>query len=73
MEAEQVIGRFADLAAEKRLAMQDTMLLRLRALAACARGDEVAFGALAEDYLAMAQSYGYEGHVARAKAMIEGS
>jgi hypothetical protein len=70
-EAELVIDRFADLAAEKRWAMLDTMLLRLRALAARGRGDEVAYRDLAENYRAMAQYFGYEGHLDWAEAMIE--
>jgi len=48
-------------------------LLRLRALLAHARCDDVAYRELASRYHAMAESLGFEGHIAWAEAMIEGS
>jgi class 3 adenylate cyclase len=45
-------------------------LLRLRALLARARGDDVTYRDLASSYHTMAKSLGFEGHVASAEAMI---
>ena len=47
-------------------------LLRLRALLARARGDDDAHRDLANRYRAMAESLGFEGHIAWAMAMIAG-
>ena len=47
-------------------------LLRLHALLARARGDDVGYRDLASRYRAMAESLGFEGHIAWAQAMIEG-
>ena len=71
-EAQEEIHRLANLAAETRGAVPDILLLRLRTLLARARGDKVAHRDLAARYLAMAESLGFEGHIAWAKAMIEG-
>ena len=49
--------------------MLEITLLRLRALLARARGDDVAYRDLAMRYRAMAESLGYEGHIAWAGAM----
>ena len=54
-------------------AMRDITLLRLRALLARARGDDVAYRDLVGRYRAMAESLGFEGHIAWAEAMIEKS
>ncbi len=51
--------------------MREITLLRLRALLAQARGDDVACRDLVSRYRAMAESLGYEGHIAWAKAMID--
>ena len=69
-EAQQVIDRLANLPAGEGSAILEITLLRLRALLARARGDDVAFRDLAERYGAMAQSFDYEGHTAWAEAMI---
>jgi len=50
--------------------MCDIWLLRLRALLARARGDDVAYRDLVGRYRAMAGSLGFEGHIAWAEAMI---
>ena len=50
-------------------AMLEITLLRLRALLARARGDDVAYRDLASRYRAMAESLGFEGHIAWAEAM----
>jgi hypothetical protein len=67
-EAQAAIDRFANLPNDG-LAMLDITLLRLRALQARARGDEVANRELVDRYREMAESLGYEGHIAWAKAM----
>ena len=59
-------------AADDGSAMRDITLLRLRALLARARGDDVAYRDLVSRYRAMAESLGFEGHIAWAEAMIEG-
>ena len=53
-------------------AIREITLLRLRALLARARGDDVAYRDLVSRYRAMAESLGFEGHIAWAGAMIEG-
>jgi hypothetical protein len=69
LEAEAAIIRLADAPAEDGLAIRDIWLLRLRALLAEARGDDVTYRDLASRYCAMAESLGFEGHIAWAKAM----
>ena len=51
--------------------MRDIWLLRLPALLARARGDDVAYRELVSRYREMAESLGFEGHIAWAEAMIE--
>jgi hypothetical protein len=48
---------------------RDLSVVRLRALLAPARGDETTYQYLVRDYRAMAESLGYEGHMARAEGM----
>ena len=69
-EAQEAIGRLANLPATEDWAMLQITLLRLRALLSCARGDEVAYRDLVERYRAMAHSLGFEGHIAWADAMM---
>ena len=71
-EAQEAIDRLANLPADEGSAMRDITLLRLRALLARARGDDVAYRDLVNRYRAMAESLGFEGHIAWAEAMIEG-
>jgi class 3 adenylate cyclase len=71
-EAQETIDRLARLRADQDSAVREITLLRLRALLAGARGDDVAYRDLAERYRAMAESLGFEGHIAWAKAMVEG-
>ena len=71
-EAQEAIDRLANLSADDGSAMLDITLLRLRALLARARGDDVAYRDLVNRYRAMAESLGFEGHIAWAEAMIEG-
>ncbi len=70
-EAQEAIDRLASLS-HHGSAMPAITLLRLRALLARARADDVAFRDLAGRYHAMAKSLGFEGHIAWAEAMIEG-
>ena len=70
-EAQQAIDLLANLWVDDGSAILEITLLRLRALMARARGDEVACRDLVSRYRAMAESLGYEGHIAWAKAMIE--
>jgi len=68
-EAEAAIERLATAPAEEGLVIRDIWLLRLRALLARARRDDVAYRDLVSRYRAMAESLGFEGHIAWAKAM----
>jgi hypothetical protein len=68
-EAQAAIDRLANLPAAKGLAVRDIWLLRLRALLAQARGDDLTYRDLANRYLVMARSLGFEGHIAMAEAM----
>ena len=68
-EAQEAIGRLANLSADDGSAMVKITLLRLRALLARARGDDVAYRDLVSRYRAMAESLGFEGHIAWAEAM----
>jgi len=52
--------------------IREIWLLRLRALLTRARGDDVTYRDLVSRYRAMAESLGFEGHIAWAKALIEG-
>jgi class 3 adenylate cyclase len=70
-EAQEAIDWLANLSADNRSAMLEITLLRLRALLARARGDEVAYPDLVSRYHAMAESLGFEGHIDWAEAMIE--
>ena len=71
-EAQEAIDRLANLPADQGSAMLEITLLRLRALLARARGDDVAYRDLVSRYRAMAESLGFEGHIAWAEAMVEG-
>jgi AAA ATPase domain/Putative zinc-finger len=75
VEAEAAVERLAEAAIERLatptdgLAVRDIWLLRLRAMLAHARGDEVAYRDYRDRYRAMATSLGFEGHIAWAEAM----
>ena len=70
-EAQEAIDRLANLRADQDSAMLEITLLRLRALLARARGDDVAYRDFVSRYRAMAESLGFEGHIAWAEAMID--
>ena len=72
VEAEAAIERLAAAPADDGLAARDIWLLRLRALLARAHDDFGAYAHLRDRYCAMAESLGFEGHIAWAKDMIEG-
>jgi hypothetical protein len=68
-EAQEAIDRLANLPATEGWAMLEITLLRLRALLARTCGDDVAYRDLVGRYRAMAESLGFEGHIAWAEAM----
>jgi class 3 adenylate cyclase len=70
-EAQAAIDRLGNLL-DDGSAVRDITLLRLRALLSRARGDDVAYRDVLSRYRAMAESLGFEGHIAWAEAMIEG-
>jgi hypothetical protein len=69
-EAQEAIDRLAKMPPDDGSAMREIMLLRLRALLARARGDDVAYRDLVSRYRAMSKSLGFEGHIAWAEAMM---
>jgi class 3 adenylate cyclase len=71
-EAQAVIDQLAAVPTEPGFVLYEITLLRLRALLARARGDDVAYRDLVGRYHEMAKSLGFEGHIAWAEAMIEG-
>jgi hypothetical protein len=70
--AQAAIDRLVNVRADKDSTMREITLLRLRALLARARGDDVGYRDLANRYRTMAKSLGFEGHIAWAEAMVEG-
>ena len=66
-EAEEAIDWLAN--RDDGSAMLEITLLRLRALLAWADGDNVAYQDLVTRYREMAESLGFEGHIAMAEAM----
>ena len=68
-EAEAAIERLADAPAEEALAIREVWLLRLRALLARVRGDDVSYQDFRDRYRAMANKLGFEGHMTWAEAM----
>jgi hypothetical protein len=72
VEAQAAIERLAAAPTDDGLAARDIWLLRLRALLARAHDDSGAYAHLRDRYCAMAESLGFDGHIAWARAMIEG-
>jgi ATP/maltotriose-dependent transcriptional regulator MalT len=68
-EAQEAIDRMANLPATESWVVREITLLRVRALLARARGDEMEYRDLVSRYLAMAESLGFEGHIKWAEAM----
>ena len=68
-DAQSVMDRLAAMRTDPGFVLHDITLLRLRTLMARARGDEAGYRDLRDRYRAMAESLGFEGHMAWAKAM----
>ena len=68
-EAEAAVERLSAQPVLDGSAFPDLILLRLRALLARSRGDEVTYRDFADRYRDMATSLGFEGHIAFAEAM----
>jgi hypothetical protein len=71
-EAEAAIDRLASLRAGGGSAMIDITLLQLRTRMARARGDDATYRESAERYRAMAESLGFEQHIAWAAELADG-
>ena len=69
-DAEAAIERVAAAPADDGLVIRDVWLLRMRALLAQSRGNDVAYRDLVGRYRAMAESLGFEGHIAWATEML---
>jgi adenylate cyclase len=69
--AQAAIDNLAACSTDPGFVLYELPLLRLRALLARARGDDVAYRDLVSRYRALAESLGFEGHVASAKTMSE--
>jgi adenylate cyclase len=67
--AQTAVDRLAAVPIEPGLVLYDIWLLRLRALLAHARGDDVSYRGFADRYRKMATDLGFEGHMAMAEAM----
>ena len=67
--AEAAVGRLAAAATNESLGMREIWLLRMRALLAQSRNDTAAYPEFRDRYRDMAQSLGFEGHIAWAQAM----
>jgi hypothetical protein len=72
VEAEAAIERLAAAPADDGLVIRDIWVLRLHALLSKVRGDESGYRDCRDRYRAMAESLGFEGHIAWAEAMMEG-
>lgn len=68
-EAQEAIDRLAAMPTEPGFVLHDLWLLRMRALEARARGDGATYRDYRDRYRAMANSLGFEGHIAWARAM----
>jgi adenylate cyclase len=68
-EAQAVADRLAAVPTEPGFVMHDIWLLRMRALLARARGDDAGYRDHRDAYRAMANSLGFEGHIAWASVM----
>ena len=69
VEAEAAIERLAAAPTDEGLVGRDILLLRLRALLARTRGEEVTYRDFRDHYREMATSLGFEGHMKWAEAM----
>jgi len=69
LEAQAAIERLAAVPSEPGFVMNNIWLLRMRAWEAQARGDELAYRDYRDRYREMANSLGFEGHIAWASEM----
>ena len=69
-EAEAAIQRLAQAPTEAGLALRDIWLSRLHALLARAHGDAAAYTHLRDRYREMAETVGFQGHIAWAEALV---
>ncbi|AKK30186.1 cyclase [Mycobacterium sp. EPa45] len=69
-EAEEAVDWLTHLAADQDWAILEIMLLRLNALLARGRGDAISYRQLAMRYCTKVEVVGFDGHIARAKAMV---
>jgi adenylate cyclase len=68
-DAENRIDRLAAVPTDPGFVLHEIQTLRLRALLARARGDEIGYRDYRDRYRALATSLGFEGHIAMAEAM----
>ena len=68
-DAQAAVDQLAAMPAEQGFLYHELPLLRLNALLARARGDDAAYRDLRDRYLARAEKFGMEGHIAIARAM----
>jgi adenylate cyclase len=68
-DAERAIDRLAAVPTEPGFVLHELPVLRLRALLACAHGDEARYQQFLERFRAKAQEAGFEGYLAQAEAM----
>jgi hypothetical protein len=71
-EADAAIERLAAAPTGDDLVIRDIWLLRLRALLSRAHSDDNGYRNYRDRYRAMAESLGFEGHIAWAEAMCAG-
>jgi hypothetical protein len=71
-EAEAATERLAEPQTAENLVVREIWLLRLRALLARARGDDVRYRQHRDRHRDMAKTLGFEGHIALADAMRDG-
>ncbi len=72
-EAAEAFDWLASLRADQGSAMREITLLRLRVLLARARGDNDAYRESVDSYRAMAESFGFEGHISWAEGITKGN
>jgi hypothetical protein len=68
-EAEAALDRLIAAPLDDGFVIRDVIVMRLRALLARARGDEVSYRDFAARYRKMATDFGFEGHMALARDM----
>jgi adenylate cyclase len=68
-EAEETLAQFTAFATGSGFEVFDVLVLQLRASIARAHGDDVGYRDTVARYRALAESFGFEGHIAIAEAM----